>query len=114
VVTAGVLAFSISQLCDLFIYQRIKELSKGKLLWLRSNISTYLGQIIDSGIFISIVFYNSDQKLNIFLGSIAVKIILSLLITPVVYFIMIAVNHYLDSNTLVFKDETRGYATHLL
>lgn len=111
VITAGVLAFSLSQLLDVFIYQRIKELSKGKFLWLRSNISTYLGQIIDSGIFIAIVFYDSDQKLTTFLGSITVKILISLLMTPIVYLIVIAINHYLDSNTLAFKDESYGYAT---
>lgn len=103
VVIAGVLAFSISQILDIFIYQRIKELCKGKWLWLRSNISTYLGQILDSAIFIAIVFYDSEQKFTIFSGSVTVKIILSFLVTPFVYLIVISVNRYLDSNTLAFR-----------
>jgi uncharacterized integral membrane protein (TIGR00697 family) len=109
VVIAGVLAFSISQFLDLIVYQRIKEWSRGKFLWLRSNISTYLGQIVDSGIFITIVFYNSDQKLAIFTGSILVKMFLSFLMTPIVYLIVITVNRYLDSNTLAFRDESVRY-----
>jgi uncharacterized PurR-regulated membrane protein YhhQ (DUF165 family) len=64
-----------------------------------------LGQAIDSIIFINIVFFNSNQKLNILFGSILIKIILSFLMTPVVYFIIFAVNKYLDSNTLAFKAE---------
>lgn len=106
IVIASLLAFTTSQILDIVIYQRIKEACKGKLLWLRSNISTYMGQMVDSGIFVSIVFYASNQKLNILAGSILVKIILSLLMTPMVYLIVIGVNRYLDSNTLAFKNES--------
>lgn len=105
VVMASLIAFGISQLLDIVIYQRIKDMTKGKWLWLRSNISTYLGQMLDSLIFVSIVFAQSNQKLNILLGSITVKIILSMLMTPIVYFIVIATNRYLNSNTLAFKNE---------
>lgn len=103
VVMASLLAFATSQLLDIVVYQRIKELSRGRWLWLRSNLSTYLGQAIDSIIFVNIVFFNSSQKFNILFGSILIKIILSLLMTPMVYFIIIAVNKYLNSDTLAFK-----------
>ena len=102
---ASIIAFSISQILDIVIYQKIKELSKGKKLWLRSNISTYIGQIIDSAIFIMIVFYDSPHKLNIFMGSVTVKVILSFAMTPIVYLIVIMVNQYLESNTFAFKNE---------
>lgn len=103
VVTASFIAFGLSQLLDIFVYQRIKELSHGKWLWLRSNLSSYVGQILDSGIFISIVFYDSPNKLSIFAGSIIVKMILSFLMTPVVYLIVMSVNYYLDEKTQAFK-----------
>ncbi len=45
-----------------------------------------------------IVFHASNQKINIFIGSITVKVILSFLMTPIVYLIVIAVNRYLESN----------------
>lgn len=105
VIIAGIIAFSLSQMLDIYVYQRIKELTKGKWLWLRSNISTYLGQALDSLIIVMIVFADSDHKLAILLGSITVKIILSFLMTPFVYLIVITVNKYLDSKTLAFKDE---------
>lgn len=106
VVIASVLAFSISQLIDIGIYQKIKQLSQGKLLWLRSNLSTYLGQALDSFIFIMIVFTHSPQKLTILVGSISIKIILSLLMTPFVYLIVIGIDRYLDEDTLAFKNKT--------
>jgi hypothetical protein len=105
VILAGLIAFSISQLLDIFVYQKIKEASQGKKLWLRSNISTYLGQAIDSLIFVNIIFWDSSQKLNILFGSIVIKIILSFLMTPIVYLIVIATNYYLEENTMAFKNE---------
>jgi uncharacterized integral membrane protein (TIGR00697 family) len=55
VVFASVLAFLLSQILDIMIYQKIKNQTHGKYLWLRSNISTIIGQIIDSTIFVNIV-----------------------------------------------------------
>ncbi len=48
VVFASLIAFSISQLLDIFIYQKLKELTQGRWLWLRSNVATYFGQALDS------------------------------------------------------------------
>lgn len=103
VVLASLAAFTVSQIVDIFVYQKIKDLSRGKWLWMRSNISVYLGQVIDSIIFVNIVFFDSDQKLSIMFGMITVKIILSFLMTPVVYLIVMTVNRYLDDNTFAFK-----------
>lgn len=75
------------------------------MLWLRSNISTYIGQILDSTIFILIIFHSSSEKFNILEGSIIIKIILSLLMTPIIYFIVVMTNKYLDGNTLAFKSD---------
>ena len=103
VVIASFIAFATSQILDIVVYQKLKELSKGKQLWIRSNLSTYLGQTVDSIIFVSIVFFHSNQKINLICGSILVKIVLSLLMTPIVYLVIYGVNKYLDSNTLAFK-----------
>ncbi|TAL62916.1 MAG: VUT family protein [Legionella sp.] len=105
VVIASLVAFAISQIFDIYVYQKLKEKSLGKQLWLRSNLSTYLGQTIDSILFINIVFYNSNQKMNLILGSITIKIILSFLMTPIVYLIIHSLNRYLDNHTLAFKME---------
>ncbi len=109
VVLASLAAFTVSQIVDIFVYQKIKDLSRGKWLWMRSNISVYLGQVIDSIIFVNIVFFDSDQKLSIMFGMITVKIILSFLMTPVVYLIVMTVNRYLDDNTFAFKTAARVY-----
>ena len=103
VVIASLIAFATSQILDIVVYQKLKEISKGKRLWLRSNFSTYIGQTLDSIIFIHIVFFDSTQKINLLLGSISIKIALSLLMTPVVYMLIYTIHRYLDFNTLAFK-----------
>jgi uncharacterized integral membrane protein (TIGR00697 family) len=103
VLLASLAAFSVSQLLDVMIYQRLKQMTHGKWLWLRSNVSIYLGQIVDSAIFILIVFHASSHKFDILWGSIVIKIILALLMTPIVYLIVVTVNRYLAGNTLAFK-----------
>ncbi|SEG40744.1 hypothetical protein SAMN02746093_02835 [Legionella quinlivanii DSM 21216] len=108
VVIASFIAFALSQILDIIVYQKLKEISNGKRLWIRSNLSTYLGQTIDSIIFVNIVFFNSNQKINLLFGSVLIKIFLSFLMTPIVYLIIYAVNKYLDSNTLAFKTEMSG------
>jgi len=105
VVLASLAAFTISQILDIAVYQRIKEISHGRWLWLRSNISIYLGQTLDSFIFIMIVFHDSDKKFTILWGAVCVKMVLSLLMTPVIYLIVITTNRYLGNNTLAFRDE---------
>lgn len=96
VILASLFAFSVSQLADIAIYQKIRALTQGKALWLRSNVAVILGQLIDSSIFIMIVFHHSHHKLNILLGSFLVKIILSVLMTPFVYFIVMTVSRYIQ------------------
>lgn len=105
VVIASLIAFSCSQLVDVVIYQWIKEKSAGRFLWLRSNISTYLGQILDSVIFIHIVFFDLPEKFKVIMGSVLVKIALSAAMTPVVYLIVIGIHAYLNHQTLAFKGE---------
>ncbi len=109
VVTASLLAFTISQMLDIVVFQRIKEMSHGKWLWLRSNSSIILGQLIDSSIFVVIVFYDSDQKLSILLGSIIIKMFLAVMMTPIIYLIVITTHRYLGANTLAFKDENKSH-----
>lgn len=51
------------------------------------------------------IVYASQNKFNLFFGSIIFKIIISVLMTPIVYLIILRVNQYLGFNTLAFKDE---------
>ncbi len=107
VVIASILAFCLSNLADVYIYQRVKIASRGKLLWIRNIVSTFFGQLIDSSIFIYIVFWHSTHKLNLLWGTMSVKMLISVAMLPVVYGIVFFVNYCLNGNTLAFKATDR-------
>lgn len=87
---ASVVAYLLSQNYDVWIYALLKKRHKEKLLWLRNNISTITSQFIDNVAFTLIAFvgvFSWGVMLEIFVTSMILKIIISLLDTPVVYWV---------------------------
>jgi uncharacterized integral membrane protein (TIGR00697 family) len=58
----SLISFAISQTIDISIFLQFKKLSKGKMLWLRNNLSTMTSQFIDTVIFMFIAFYHLTPK----------------------------------------------------
>lgn len=48
---ASLLAYGISQLLDIWVFQRLKIITEGKFLWLRLSASTLIGGLVDQIIF---------------------------------------------------------------
>jgi len=90
-IAASIIAFFLSQLHDVFIFEKIKQKTQGKYLWLRNNLSTMGSQLIDSTVFMFIAFYAITPKFTIsFIISLIIpyylfKIAFALLDTPFVY-----------------------------
>ena len=85
---AGLTAFIFSQNTDLWIFDRLKALHKGKHLWIRNNVSTITAQLLDSLIFIVIAFYGTMPVAALFtmvFSQWLVKLVLATLDTPFVY-----------------------------
>lgn len=85
---AGLVAFVFSQNTDLWIFDRLKALHKGKHLWIRNNVSTITAQLVDSLIFIFIAFYGTTPVKALFamvFSQWAIKLVLAALDTPFVY-----------------------------
>jgi queuosine precursor transporter len=57
VIIASLIAFLIGQLGDLWSFIKIKEQTRGKFLWLRNNLSTFIGQFVDTWLFYIIALY---------------------------------------------------------
>lgn len=53
---ASILAFFFGQYVDVFIYHTIKKRMGKRFIWLRNNVSTAIGQFIDSTIWVYIAF----------------------------------------------------------
>lgn len=86
---AGVIAFALSALSDVFIFHHLKQREVGKnRLWLRNNVSTTVSQIFNSIVFVTVAFGGTMPWAavgSIVLGQVLVKVSVAFLDTPIVY-----------------------------
>ncbi len=90
---ASLLAYVISQLFDIWIFQKIRDLSHNRFVWLRQNVSTFLSGLLDSFIFsymawvllspTPISFYT--LMISYVLGTYFLRLIVNLAGTPIIY-----------------------------
>jgi len=86
VVIASLIAYTISQFNDVYIFHKLKDMHGSKHKWLRNNLSTITSQLIDTSIFITIAFYGIVPNLwALILGQFTIKVVLALLDTPFFY-----------------------------
>ncbi|HQU08557.1 MAG TPA: queuosine precursor transporter [Opitutales bacterium] len=95
VLIAGMFAFIISQLYDVWIYQRLRRWSKGKLLWLRNAVSYMVSALLDDVIF-SILAWRVftadpvpwDAVLYTYIfGTYVLRLIIGLFNIPIMYWV---------------------------
>ncbi|MDC0354916.1 queuosine precursor transporter [Flavobacteriaceae bacterium] len=88
-VLASMLAYLFAQFIDIKIYHFWKNLTKGKMLWLRNNFSTFSSQIIDTITVISLLclfeVLSWDNFLGLVISGIVFKILVAFLDTPLLY-----------------------------
>ncbi|MBU9719958.1 MULTISPECIES: queuosine precursor transporter [Bacillaceae] len=110
-VAASLIAYSISQLWDVHLFHKLKEMTKGKHLWLRNNGSTLTSQLVDSCIFVFIAFYGTMPLPALFamIGTqYLVKIGFALADTPFIYLTV----KWLNGNTST-KQTTEEATAHV-
>ncbi len=93
-VIASLIAFVLADLNDALVFSKLKEMFKGKLLWLRVNVSNVVGQTLDTFAFMFLAFWNffdlvkgydASFVIALALPYLALKLFLSLVNTPFVY-----------------------------
>jgi len=87
---AGFVAILVASLLDVYLFHYYKEKHKGRnLFFLRNNISTFGGQLVNSTLFVIIAFYTvltPSQLASAVVGQIVVKWLIALVIdTPLAY-----------------------------
>lgn len=105
IVLASMVAYLVSQYHDIWAFHFWKDITKGKHLWIRNNLSTCISQLIDTAIFITIAFYGTNTPLlNLILGQYALKLIIAICDTPLVYFLVKIIKKYdtlIDKNSVI-------------
>jgi len=90
---AGMTAYLISQFHDIWLYTLIRKLTRGRALWLRNNLSTWVSALIDNTVFSLlawIVLAADPLPLDIvvwdfIIGTYLIRLVVAVLDTPFVY-----------------------------
>jgi len=88
IVLASSIAYFFGEYSNSVVLSRLKILSKGKHLWLRTIGSTLVGQLFDSALFVAIAFsglYPNTVLVAMFLSNYLFKTVIEVLFTPFTY-----------------------------
>ncbi len=106
IVIGSIAAFALGQWLDVVIFGRLRRLTGDRFLWLRSQGSTLVSQLIDSFvvIFLAFVFipmatggqpWAASGAFQVSLTNYVVKVFLAIGLTPVLYLVHVAVEGWL-------------------
>ena len=86
---ASMIAYLLAQFVDIRIYHFWKNLTQGKMLWLRNNFSTFSSQLIDTVLVVGLLSIFGVLEWKLFWGLVIsgflFKIIIAALDTPLLY-----------------------------
>jgi queuosine precursor transporter len=85
---ASLVAYLVSQYTDIAVFRLLKRVTQGRLVWLRATGSTALSQLIDTCVIQTIAWVGTpvQSKIpNIILTSYAVKLLVAIGLTPLIY-----------------------------
>lgn len=91
IVFASIVAFLLSQFHDVWAFNFWKTATKGKMLWLRTNISTFMSMTIDTFVFMFLAFYMLTPQftagfiIQMIIPYLIFKIVWGMASTPLVY-----------------------------
>ena len=93
---AGLIAYGCSQTLNVYIFSRLAT-KEGKGLLLRALVASFLSQIVDTLLFITIAFYGVFPIQGILGGQIVAKLTLSVIMVPPLIYLFVGLGRRLDS-----------------
>ncbi len=90
-VVAAIITYFVAQLNDVLLFSKIRQMTNGKHLWLRNNLSTAVSQAIDTVLFLSLGFggvFPWSVLFGMMVGQYLVKLFIAAVDTPVVYIVV--------------------------
>jgi queuosine precursor transporter len=108
IIIGSLAAFIIGQLTDSFVFQKLRQATGSKMLWLRATGSTLVSQLIDSYVVLFIAFYGvfpTDQIVAIGITNYIYKFIVAVALTPLIYFGHTLIDKYLGKDNAAKMSE---------
>lgn len=92
IILGSLTAFLVSQLVDVYVFQKIKKKTGEQKVWLRATGSTLISQLFDSFVVLAIAFglgrdWSWQRVLAIGLVNYSYKASMAILLTPVIYLV---------------------------
>jgi uncharacterized integral membrane protein (TIGR00697 family) len=91
IVAASITAFFVGEFANSFVLAKMKVATSGRFLWLRTNVSTIVGEGVDSLIFYPLAFlgiWTTDQVITVMINNYLFKCAWEAVITPFTYIIV--------------------------
>ncbi len=88
IVAASLIAFWAGEFVNSFVLAKMKIMTAGKFLWMRTIGSTFAGEAVDSLIFYPIAFlgtWSTEQVVSVMIGNYFLKVLWEVIATPVTY-----------------------------
>jgi queuosine precursor transporter len=104
IILGSIVAFLVSQVVDVFVFQKIKKATGDKHLWLRATGSTLVSQLVDSYIVLFIAFsglFSWQLILAVGIMNYLYKFTMAIVLTPVIYFIEKRIEKYVGHETAI-------------
>ncbi len=93
---AGIISYGTSVTLNVWIFNRLRT-SGGPFAKLRGFIAAALSQIVDTLIFITLSFYGVRPIMDIMVGQMIAKVVLSAVMVPAIIWIVVTYGRKLDS-----------------
>jgi queuosine precursor transporter len=93
---AGILAYGVSVTLNVWLFDRLKS-ATGSFASVRGFLAAALSQIVDTLIFITVSFYGVRPIMDLMLGQMLAKIVLSAVMVPLVIALVVRIGKRLDA-----------------
>lgn len=93
---AGVFAYGISVTLNVWLFERLRS-ATGAFASVRGIVAAALSQIVDTLIFITVSFYGVRPIMDLMLGQMLAKVVLSIVMVPLVIALVVRIGKRLDS-----------------
>jgi len=87
-VFGSLLAYLVSQSLDVWLFHKLRDLTRGRHLWLRNNGSTMISQAVDTALYSLVVWWGTvslTTAISLGLAKYVFKLVIAVLDTPFIY-----------------------------
>jgi queuosine precursor transporter len=93
---AGILAYGVSVSMNVWLFEKLRG-STGSMASVRGFIAAALSQIVDTLIFITVSFYGVRPIMDLMIGQMIAKIVLSAVMVPLIIKLVVSISKKLDA-----------------